>query len=142
MLGNSIVWSPVAASASSTIVNPKSDETGGIELALGNNGCGANDDEAGRSSGVEVALADDSYDADDDDDLDDESGWLQALQPRITGNIPFAIHKVFTEINPPFDMANKCRKIADGGACQAFLKNDDINDPRRKYLISVLSCRS
>lgn len=160
LLGKSTPWNPVAASSVPAIVNPQSDESGGIELALGINQYGAND-EGGVSSGVEVALADDSYD--DDDDLDDESDRLQGTQPKIATTVPLDIRKVFTEINAPFDMANQCRKIADwlnfkllqAGLqsssfsdsdqgilaassqwrrhCQVFLKHDDVNDPAWSY---------
>lgn len=160
LLGKSIVWNPVAASSVSAIVNPQSDESAGIEISLGNNDSRANN-EGGVSSGVEVALADDSYD--EDDDLDDESDRLQAFQPKIARTAPLDIRKLFTEIDAPFDMANQCRKIADwlnfklvqAGLqsssfsdsdqgilaassqwrrhCQVFLKHDDVNDPSWSY---------
>jgi hypothetical protein len=107
------------------------------------------------TSGVEVALADTDY----DDGIDDESGRLESSKSQITATIPLDIRKIFTDINPPFDMSNQCRRVADWlnfkllqagfqsssfsesdqgilaasaqwrRHCRVFLKHDDPNDP-------------
>ncbi|KAI2510228.1 hypothetical protein MHU86_4106 [Fragilaria crotonensis] len=117
LLGKSTPWNPVAASSVPAIVNPQSDESGGIELALGINQYGAND-EGGVSSGVEVALADDSYD--DDDDLDDESDRLQGTQPKIATTVPLDIRKVFTEINAPLTWPTSVEKLPTGSTSSFY----------------------
>jgi hypothetical protein len=139
----------------SGIVNPQADD-GGIEAAY----METSFDEKEEEAGVEVALADDEEDEQGEDDTK-ESAPLE--KKVLSSSIPLDVRKLFTEIDPPFDMARQCRTIADwlnfkivqaglqsaafsdldAGVlaasaqwrrhCQVFLKHDDPREPNWSF---------
>lgn len=147
LLDKSLVWNPVAVAVANAQVES-------IETNLAEKRYGLTDDND-DTSGVEVALAD----TDHDRGLDDESDRLGSSKSQISTNVPLDIRKIFTDINPPFDMSNQCRRVADWlnfkllqagfqsssfsesdqgilaasaqwrRHCRVFLKHDDPNDP-------------
>lgn len=129
-ISSSLVWNPSSGSSTNTpsqVVNPQSDDGAGIETALDNSNTGHDpfDDRPvdGEDAGVEVALADAADDEDDDDEEDDDDdddvreqrqkGSSPPPPRALVTTIPLDIRKIFTEINPPFDMVCQCRTVAD-----------------------------
>mmetsp|Transcript_28655 Transcript_28655/g.43736 ORF Transcript_28655/g.43736 Transcript_28655/m.43736 type:complete len:1599 (+) Transcript_28655:220-5016(+) len=157
----SLEWNPVVSTTD--IVNPQGDDDG-IEATISESTFDQYQQQrANFEGGVEVALADDEDDDDDDDDEQDNIDSESRKKTSISTSIPLDVRKIFTEIDPPFDMGSQCRAVADwlnfkivqAGLqsasisesdkgilaasiqwrqhCQVFLKHDDPNDPSWNY---------
>lgn len=153
----SLEWNPVVSTTD--IVNPQGDDDG-IEATISESTFDQYQQKRAISEGgVEVALADDDDDVEDEDYIDNEN----VKKSTMATSIPLDVRKIFTDIDPPFDMGSQCRAVADwlnfkilqAGLqsasisdndqgiliassqwrqhCQVFLKHDDPNEPLWRY---------